>query len=231
MNDEEQKYVYIALVYIPSAVGEFTKICTRYGYSHATFSFDENFESCHAFSRLQKDTAFIGGYINENKSHYIYDPDKEVKIDTIMYKIPATDEEIENIKKFIDEIANDKEYLYNLYSMCTLAAFRGFRTYKAMHCTEFIAQIMMRLSAVNMSRKWYRYLPKDINRDLEKYTMYKGLLDTKSVKRKENDFFFKEIDKKAYAKKRRYIFKELWYRLIFKKASPNYDYRKTRFED
>ena len=44
MNDENQKYVYIALIYIPSAVGAFTKFTTGYGYSHATFSFAENFE-------------------------------------------------------------------------------------------------------------------------------------------------------------------------------------------
>ena len=231
MNNENQKYVYIALIYIPSAVGTFTKLTTGYGYSHATFSFDENLESCHAFSRLQKDTTFIGGYINENKSHYIYDTNKNVKIDTIIYKIPVTQQENEDIKKYIEEISNDNEYLYNLYSMCTLVALRGFRTYKAMHCTEFIAQIMTRISSIKMSKKWYKYLPKDINRDLQQYTFYKGILDTKNVKRADNDFFFKEIDKREYRKKRRYIFKELLYRLIFKKCSPNYDYRKAKFED
>ena len=231
MNDENQKYVYIALIYIPSAVGAFTKFTTGYGYSHATFSFDEKFESCHAFSRLQKDTTFIGGYINENKSHYIYNPDKKVKIETIMYKIPVTDKEIENIKNYINEIANDTEYLYNLYSMCTLVALRGFRTYKAMHCTEFIAQIMSRISSIKMTKKWYKYLPKDIDRDLKQFTMYKGLLDTSNIKRADNDFFFKEIDKKAYRKKRIYIFKELLYRLIFKRCSPNYDYKKAKFDE
>ena len=69
------------------------------------------------------------------------------------------------------------------------------------------------------------------DRDLKQFTMYKGLLDTSNIKRADNDFFFKEIDKKAYRKKRIYIFKELLYRLIFKRCSPNYDYKKAKFDE
>lgn len=227
MEEKEQKYVYIALVYIPSAVGAFTKFCTGYGYSHATFSFDENLEECHAFSRLKKDTPFLGGYVKENKSHYTSGND--VKVDIIIYKIPVTNDEYKELKKYIEEISKDTEYLYNLYAMCTLVALRGFRTYKAMHCTEFIAQILTRISAVKMSKKWYKYLPKDFNRDLKEFTIYDGLLDTTNIKKDDNDYFFMPVDKKEYRKKRIYTFKELLYRLIFKKCSPNFDYKKTRF--
>ena len=53
---KNQKYVYVALLYIPSAVGRFVKFWTRYGYSHVTFSFDENLETNHAFSRVKEFT-------------------------------------------------------------------------------------------------------------------------------------------------------------------------------
>ena len=152
-----------------------------------------------------------------------------MKINTIIYKIPVTDVEYENIKKYIEEISEDKEYLYNMYSMCTLALLRGFRIYKSMHCTEFIGQILTRISAVTMSKKWYKYLPRDVNRDLKQYTIYKGILDTKNAKRDEDDYFFKPVTKKEYKEKSSYILKELLYRLIHKKCSPNYDCKKVRF--
>ena len=223
------KYVYIALLYIPSAVGRFVKFFTWYGYSHVTFSFDESLENCHAFSRIKEDTPFVGGYVNEKKSYYT--SGKDVKINTIVYKIPVTDAEYERIKEYIDEVKNDKEYLYNMYSMCTLAVLRGFRIYKAMHCTEFIGKILTLISSVKMSKKWYKYLPKDFNNDLKEYTIYKGILDTTKAKRDDNDFFFKKVDKKEYKKKSRYIFKELLYRLVFKKASLDFDYQKAFFEN
>lgn len=229
MEKENKKYVYIALIYIPSAVGRFVKFWTRYDYSHVTFSFDEKLENCHAFSRVKEHTPFVGGYVNEKKSYYTSGND--IAIDTIIYKIPVTDDEYENIKEYIKQIADDKEYLYNMYSMCTLAVLKGFRIYKAMHCTEFIAQILMRISAVKMSKKWYKYLPKDFDNDLKEYMIYKGFLDTKNAKRDENDFFFKTVDKKEYRKKSRYNFKELVYRLIFKKCSPKFDYKKAKFID
>lgn len=229
MEKEIKKYVYVALIYIPSSVGRFVKFWTRYDYSHVTFSFDENLESCHAFSRIKEHTPFVGGYVNEKKSYYTSGND--IDINTIIYKIPVTDVEYEDITEYIRQIANDDEYLYNMYSMCTLAVLKGFRIYKAMHCTEFIAQILMRISAVKMSKKWYKYLPKDFDNDLKEYMIYKGILDTKNAKRDENDFFFKPVDKKEYKKKSRYNFKELIYRLIFKKCSPNYDYKKAKFID
>ena len=227
MEKQTQKYVYVALLYIPSAVGRFVKFWTWYGYSHVTFSFDENLEECHAFSRVKENTPFVGGYVKEKKSYYT--SGKDININTIIYKIPVTNEEYEEIKNYIQEIANDKEYLYNMYSMCTLAVLRGFRTYKAMHCTEFVAQILTKISSVKMSKKWYKYLPRDFNNDLKEYTMYKGILDTKNAKRDDNDFFFSAIEKKEYRKKSRYILKELIYRLIHKKCSPKFDYKKARF--
>ena len=229
MEKDNQKYVYIALIYIPSAVGRFVKFWTWYGYSHVTFSFDENLENCHAFSRIKEHTPFVGGYVNEKKSYYT--SGKDVNINTIIYKVPVTDGEYEDIKKYIEQIANDKEYLYNMYSMCTLAVIRGFRIYKAMHCTEFIAQILTRISSVKMSKKWYKYLPRHFNNDLKEYTVYKGILDTKNAKRDDKDFFFKPVDKREYRKKSIYIFKELIYRLIFKKCSPDFDYKKAKFID
>lgn len=226
---DSQKYVYVALLYIPSGVGEFVKFWTRYGYSHVTFSFDENLETNHAFSRVKENTPFVGGYVCERKSYYT--SGKDVDIDTIIYKIPVTEQEYHNIEEYIELIKNDKEYLYNMYSMCTLAVIGGFVTYKAMHCTEFVVKILSMISAVTLTKKWYKYLPKDINHDLEQFIVYQGILDTKGTSRDEQDFFFKEVGKKEYRRKSFYIFRELVYRLIHKKCSPKFDDKKARFLD
>lgn len=224
---KNQKYVYVALLYIPSSVGRFVKFWTRYGYSHVTFSFDENLETNHAFSRIKEYTPFVGGYTIEHKSYYT--SGKDIKINTIIYKIPVTNEEYSNIRQYIEDIQNDNEYLYNMFSMCTLAVIGGFKVYKAMHCTEFVAKILTMISSVKMSKKWYKYLPKDFNNDLKEFTIFDGIMDTSNANRDENDYFFQPVDKKTYKKKYHYIFKELIYRMIHKKCSPNYDYRKVKF--
>lgn len=221
------KYVYVALVYVDNGIGRFIKWWTRFGFSHVTFSFDENMEENHAFSRLKDSTPFVGGYILEHKCHYT--EGKDVEVNTIIYKIPVTDEEIENIKQYIKEVSEDKEYLYNMYSMCTLAVIGGFKVYKAMHCTEFVAKILTMISSVKMSKKWYKYLPKDFDKDLKDYTFYKGIMDTKNAKKEDDLDYFENVSKKEYRKKYRYILRELIYRMIHKKCSPKFDYTKTKF--
>ena len=223
---KKQKYVYIALLYVNNAVGKFIKFWTKYGYSHATFSFDENLEDNYAFSRLNELTPFVCGFVKEKKCHYT--SGKEEKVNTIIYKIPVTDEEYKNIKEYINQVENDNEYLYNMFSMCTLAVIGGFEVYKAMHCTEFVCKIMTMISSVKMTKKWYKYLPKDINNDLEEFKIYDGILDTRKAKKEDDINFFKKFDKKLYRKRYRYIFRELIYRMIFKKCSPKYDYKKTK---
>ena len=60
------------------------------------------------------------------------------------------------------------------------------------------------------------------------FKIYEGILDVSNVVRDENDIFFQKIKKSSHFKKGIYIFRELTYRLIFKKVSSKYDYTKTR---
>lgn len=217
---KSQKYVYVALIYEPGFVAKFIKFWTGYPYSHVTFSFDEKLEKNHAFSRKKESTPLVAGYVLENKNHYTLG--KDVNINTIIYKIPVTNEEYKNIKEYIDEISKDKEYLYNYLSMITLAVIKGFRVYKSMHCTEFVAKILTMISSVKMSKKWYKYLPKDFDNDLKQYTIFNGIMDMSNIKKNDEDYFFKKVSFIKYMKVSLYIAREVMYRVIHRKCSPRF---------
>ena len=196
---KNQKYVYVALIYEPGFVAKFIKFWTGYPYSHVTFSFDEKLEKNHAFSRKKESTPLVAGY-----------------------KIPVTNEEYKNIKEYIDEISKDKEYLYNYLSMITLAVIKGFRVYKSMHCTEFVAKILTMISSVKMSKKWYKYLPKDFDNDLKQYTIFNGIMDMSNIKKNDEDYFFQKVSFIKYMKVSLYIAGEVMYRVIHRKCSPRF---------
>lgn len=222
-------FVYVALIEMHTIAGTLMNFFTGIPYSHVTFSFDENLEDCHAVQARNIGTPLIAGYVNENKSYWIT---RRKNARYVKYKIPATEEEIEKIKKFIDDYAKDNENLFNMYSAITYVLLRGVKVHKAMMCGDFIAEILKNISCVKIDKPSYKVFPKDLYTALKEYKDYEGvLLASEIIKtRDENDLYFRKVKLSRQWKKGLYIFKENTYRLLFKRVSKKYDYLKTRLE-
>ena len=64
---------------------------------------------------------------------------------------------------------NDKNYIFNLYSMVTMIIFHGFKIYKAHNCMSFVSKIIELSNTVNMEKKYYKYNIKELDLLLKEY--------------------------------------------------------------
>lgn len=221
-------FVYVALVEMHTTAGSLMKFFTRTPYSHVTFSFDESLEDCHAIQARNIGTPLVAGYVNENKSYWIKN---EKNIRFVKYKIPVTEDEVEKIKTFLDEYANDTENLYNMYSAATYLLTHGVKIYKTMLCGEFIAEILRNVSSVKLDKPSHKIFPKDLYNALKEYKYHEGIMLASEQKKDLTDNYFKKVKASSQLKKGLYILKENTYRLIFKKVSKKYNYLKTRLSE
>ena len=223
-------YIYVTLVELHTIAGRLMKLFSGIPYSHVTFSFDESLEDCHAIQARNIGTPLVAGYVNENKSYWIKN---EKNIRYVKYKIPVTQEEVEKIKKYIDEYSNDTENLYNMYSAVTYIFAHGIKIYKTMLCGEFVAEILNNTSSVKLTKPAHKIFPKDLYELLKEFKEHEGILLASEMKknRDKSNPYFNKVKTSSHWKKGLYILKENTYRLIFKKVSKKYDCLKTRLNE
>ena len=94
-----------------------------------------------AFQKRNIHTTLIGGLIEENESLYFHGK-KNAKVNEIIYEIPVTNEEYNNIYNYIETVKNDKEYIFNYISCWLMFPIHGIKSYKALHCTEFLCEVL-----------------------------------------------------------------------------------------
>ena len=72
---------------------------------------------------------------------------------------------------------NDEKYLYNLYSVLFYPIFKGFYTYKAYTCVEFVIH-MLKFMGIDLAtdKPSYKYLPDELESILEFSPIYEGNL-------------------------------------------------------
>lgn len=220
-------YIYILLLYLPSGFGRLTQRATGYRYTHAAVSLDDTYTHFYAFSRLRAKTPPISGYIEEKRIYYTLGED--VPIYTKIFRVPVTKEGYQNAIRYMEDVKNDPEIMYNLIHMLLIPVFGGHPLYKAFHCGEFVAKVL-EAAGIKLHQPYYRYTPKLFSELLEPYFLYEGTLDNSSRDGMEDDFF-RETPKKEYLAKTLYIIKELLFRQVFHRASRHFRPEKVRFEN
>ena len=221
---EKQKNLYIAFVKSNTNAGVLIRKLTGWRYSHISISLDDNLEEYHAFSRLNYKSSFIAGYTKEYKSNYSQLKNKKAEI--TYYKIPITKKELDKINNFIEDIKNDKEYIFNYPSMFTTTILHGFELYKSYNCITFVTKILTFINKVKLERKYYKYDLNNLEDELKKYYY------------KEESFIITKLDKpNSFYNNMPYIlrkkeeiklFNECIYRLIFKKPTKKYSIKNDK---
>ena len=112
---EKDEYIYIVLVKALTGLGRIARKITRYEYTHIAISLDENLEDFITFSRRKHYSPFDAGFMHEKREYYAFGKNKNVKVK--VFKIKISQYNKEKIIEYIDKIENDKEYIFNFYSM------------------------------------------------------------------------------------------------------------------
>lgn len=154
----------------------FARLIRRFGgtrYNHAAIALDPELKELYAFARPNKNAVFLAGLIHEQL--FYYSRGKYPCVNVVIFKINVSQEQHDEIRSIIQQVQQDKEYVYNLFSVLTYPVTRGFGVYKAFSCIEFVIYLLVQLG-ICPEGELYRYKPDDLLRILEPYVWYTGNL-------------------------------------------------------
>lgn len=170
-----KQYIYIVLSRTETG---FARTLRRFGnlnYNHAAIAMDAELRELYAFARPEQYGYLTATLIRETTDRYLINAPQGIPI--LVYRVPVTDVQKSQIREIIWEIMEDPQYQYNLFSVLTYPIFRGFHTYKAFSCVEFIAYLLQKLG-YDLRMPTYRCRPDDLRSILVEYIWFDGnLLD------------------------------------------------------
>lgn len=182
-KENQNNYIYVVLVKALTGLGKFARLTSKYDYTHIAVCLDENLDKFYTFSRRKHYSPFDCGYMVETLDCYAFGKNKDVKLK--IFKVPVLKENKEKIKKYINKVSSDSNYIFNFYSMITMSFFHGFKIYKAHNCMSFVSKIIELSGAVNMSKTYYKYNIKEIDELLSEYIYKEEFFDKKKIETKD----------------------------------------------
>lgn len=157
----KENYIYVVLVKAHTGLGSIARALFKYEYTHIAVCMDESLKDFITFSRHKHYAPFDCGFMHETLDCYAYGQHKNVKLK--VFKVPVSERDLVRIKNYISKIENDRNYIFNIYSMATMGILHGFRIYKAENCMSFVSRIVRLSGAAHMDRPFYKYNIKEID--------------------------------------------------------------------
>ncbi len=170
------KNIYVILSATPTMMGKFIRVITRSCYNHSSISLTEGLEEMYSFARYRASNPLVGGFVREFPQRLSPGGNGE-DVYIKVYKIPISDKQFEEIRKFIYSIRDDREE--NIYNtLAALGIFLGhrFNTYKAYTCSDFVAESLSKGSIISDSCISKNIVPDEMQKFLDKYTVFCGYL-------------------------------------------------------
>lgn len=187
MRKTENRSIYII---ISKTHTNFAKVIRTFGkvrYNHASVCLDRELKEIYSFGRQKHKALFTGKLVRENVSRFTLN--KASNVDITIFKIPVSDEQYYNVKEIIETVYNDREYMYNLFSVLTYPLTGGISVYKAFTCIEFIMFLLVKCG-YSFDRPLYEYKPDDLLGILSEHIFYQGnMLDCVKEKSVITDYF------------------------------------------
>jgi len=215
---KNKEYIYIVLVKALTTLGKIARVFTNYEYTHIAVCLDDKLNDFITFSRKKHYSPFDAGFMHETLDCYAYGKNDNIKLK--IFKLPVTKENKNKIIDYINKIEQDNDYIFNIYSMITMPILHGFRIYKSLNCMSFVSKIIELSKTINLSKKYYKYNIKEIDKLLTDY-LYK------------EDYFYKtKIENINYMDKVNILFNintffklngKLLYRITCKKGLIKYE--------
>ena len=168
--ENQNNYIYIVLVRALTGLGNFARLFGKYEYTHIAVCLDEKLDKFITFSRRQHYSPFNCGFMVETLDCYAFGEHDDVKLK--VFKVPVSNENKNKIEKYIDNIKNDDEYIFNVLSMITMPILHGVKIYKAHNCMSFVSKIIALSNSIDMAKEYHKYNIKEIDELLVDY-LYK----------------------------------------------------------
>ena len=211
-TEKTNNYIYVVLVKALTGLGKFARLTGKYEYTHIAVCLDEKLDKFYTFSRKKHYSPFDCGYMVETLDCYAFGKHQDVKLK--VFKVPVSKTNKNKIEKYIENISNDSEYVFNFFSMITMSMLHGVKIYKAHNCMSFVSKVVELTDSVDMSKQYYKYNIKDIDNLLSKYFYIEDYFKKKKIEQKEYMKYVSIIKNIAYFIK---LNTTLIYRMIAKR--------------
>lgn len=186
------KNIYVVLSATPTKIGVMIRALTKSTFNHASISFTKDLSEMYSFARYRASNPFVGGFIKEFPQRLTLGKDKDVNIN--VYEIPVSEVDYDKIQSFIYDIRDDKEKnIYNSLAVIGHPFGRGYNTYKAYVCTDFVIKALL---SGNIPFENIMLTPGEIEVRLIEYLCYTGNLNDYSPA-PENGMMVDEFFRKA----------------------------------
>lgn len=194
-NSSNKKAIYVVFLETPFKIGKFIRMVTKYNYNHASLSFSENPDILYSFARYNKNSPFVGGFVEESPLRYIKDVNKKTIVK--IFKIELEDTYYNSVKEYVELLKlNKDDYIYNLFSAMCYPFHREIKIKNAFICIEFILNILKIANVIPQDYK-RKFSFKALSKELEKNKIYEG--DIKEIISSTpylQDKFFEKISRK-----------------------------------
>ncbi|NCB41626.1 MAG: hypothetical protein EOM59_03305 [Clostridia bacterium] len=174
-DDAKMRYIYLVFSKTPSRFGRMIRFVSGTRFNHVSLAFDKDLSKLYSFGRRKNNIPLNAGLVKEyperfslNKVDFV-----EVKI----HKIPVTKDQY-NLGEFrINQMIKDEKYLYNLFSVLFYPVFKGFYTYKAYTCVEFVLHMLKYMGIeISTEKPTYKYLPDEMLSIIDFPVVFEGNL-------------------------------------------------------
>lgn len=171
----DKKNIYIMISSTPTRFGGILRRFGGISYNHASIGLDKRLNRLYSFARIQHNSLLLCGLVKETVPRFTLK--KKDNVDVMIFKLPVTTKQYKDIEERIAFFYNNEEYLYNLFSVLSYPITKGFATYKAFSCIEFVIDILG-CTDYKFDKPAYQYTPDDFVELFADYLLFDGnLLD------------------------------------------------------
>ena len=161
-----QKFIYIILSKTPTRFGKLIRKLAHQQYNHASIALDDDLSHIYAFARSKHNSPLVSGLVRESLDRFTLR--RDISVPVIVFKIPVTNEQYEEIHGKVEEMLYNKKYVYNLFSVLSHPFTKGFTVKHAFSCIEFVAYILQYLGFL-LEKPACKYKPDDLIEELDQY--------------------------------------------------------------
>ncbi len=207
------KSIYILITQTHTGFAGAVRRFAKVKYNHAAIALDENLTELYAFARPKHSAVMLARLVKE--SMFRYSLGKHSSVDCTIFKLDITDEQYEWVYNTIQGMLDNRDYMYNLFSVLSTPLTGGFATYQAFSCIEFIVYLLKRLG-YPVDKPLYRYRPDDLISLLSWQVHFQGNLLIYKPDDTVDECYYEHLSVKEVMASMVVPFK-LVYRLMFKR--------------
>lgn len=190
-------------------------------YNHAAISLDPELKELYAFARPRRNAVFLGRLVHEQL--FYYSRGKYPCINVVIFKLPVTQRQYDEIRRIVHQVYHDEEYVYNLFSVLTYPLTKGFGVKKAFSCIEFVIYLLVHLG-ICPAGQLYRYKPDDLLRILEPYTWYTGnLLEYTGQSGPADPEYLAPLSPRLWLRSMLALRTVVWRSIFFRQQNPEFE--------